>query len=135
VIGLALITFVAILGAGLRTSFGDAVDKLFVADYALTASNGFDPFTKEADAAVARHTGRDGCLALPRRDRHGQARHRHDQQSEDGLRSTEQEARRRNARDALQPMRDRGRQAAQRPAHKPLATPQQTRRSCCGARS
>jgi putative ABC transport system permease protein len=52
-IGLALITFVAILGAGLRTSFGDAVDKLFVADYALTAQNGFDPFTKEADDAVA----------------------------------------------------------------------------------
>src|SRR4029079_1571399 len=52
-IGLALITFVAILGAGLRTSFGDAVDKLFTADYALTAENGFDPFTKEADNAVA----------------------------------------------------------------------------------
>ena len=52
-IGLALITFVAILGAGLRTAFGDAVDKLFVADYALTAANGFDPFTKEADSAVA----------------------------------------------------------------------------------
>ncbi len=51
-IGLALITFVAILGAGLRTSFGDAVDKLFVADYALTAENGFDPFTKQADEAV-----------------------------------------------------------------------------------
>ena len=48
-IGLALITFVAILGAGLRSSFGDAVNKLFVADYALTAENGFDPFTKEAD--------------------------------------------------------------------------------------
>jgi len=51
-IGLALITFVAILGAGLRTSFGDAVDKLFVADYAVTAENGFDPFTKQADDAV-----------------------------------------------------------------------------------
>ena len=35
------------------TSFGDAVDKLFVADYALTAENGFDPFTKQADDAVA----------------------------------------------------------------------------------
>ena len=45
-IGLALITFVAILGSGLRSSFGDAVDKLFVADYALTASNGFDPFVE-----------------------------------------------------------------------------------------
>jgi putative ABC transport system permease protein len=52
-IGLALITFVAILGAGLRSSFNDAVNKLFVADYALTAENGFDPFTKQADDAVA----------------------------------------------------------------------------------
>jgi len=60
-IGLALITFVAILGAGLRTSFGDAVDKLFVADYALTAENGFDPFTKEADDAVA---GTPGVTAV-----------------------------------------------------------------------
>jgi len=51
-IGLALITFVAILGAGLRSSFNDAVDKLFVADYALTADNGFDPFTKQTDEAV-----------------------------------------------------------------------------------
>lgn len=56
-IGLALITFVAILGAGLRTSFGDAVDKLFVGDYALTAENGFDPFTKQADDAVAKTPG------------------------------------------------------------------------------
>jgi putative ABC transport system permease protein len=60
-IGLALITFVAILGAGLRTSFGDAVDKLFVADYALTAENGFDPFTKEADDAVG---GTPGVTAV-----------------------------------------------------------------------
>lgn len=60
-IGLALITFVAILGAGLRTAFGDAVDKLFVADYALTAENGFDPFTKEADSAVA---GTPGVTAV-----------------------------------------------------------------------
>jgi putative ABC transport system permease protein len=52
-IGLALITFVAILGQGLRASFQDAVDKLFVANYAITAQNGFDPFTKEADSAAA----------------------------------------------------------------------------------
>src|SRR5438876_3562637 len=52
-IGLALITFVAILGAGLRAGFGDAVKKLFVANYAVTGSNGFDPFTKETDQAVA----------------------------------------------------------------------------------
>jgi putative ABC transport system permease protein len=52
-IGLALITFVAILGAGLRSSFGDAVNKLFVADYAITAENGFDPFAKQTDDAAA----------------------------------------------------------------------------------
>jgi putative ABC transport system permease protein len=52
-IGLALITFVAILGAGLRSSFGDAVDKLFVADYALTSENGFEPFASQTDQAAA----------------------------------------------------------------------------------
>jgi putative ABC transport system permease protein len=56
-IGLALITFVAILGAGLRSSFGDAVDKLFIADYALTSENGFDPFAKQTDDAAARTSG------------------------------------------------------------------------------
>jgi putative ABC transport system permease protein len=56
-IGVALITFVAILGAGLRTSYADAVDKLFVGDYALTAENGFDPFTKQADRALASAPG------------------------------------------------------------------------------
>jgi len=39
-IGLALVTFVAVLGQGVRTSFTDAVDELFVADYALTAGEG-----------------------------------------------------------------------------------------------
>jgi len=63
-IGLALITFVAILGAGLRTSYGDAVDKLFVADYALTAENGFDPFTKQADAAIAVTPGVTGVAPI-----------------------------------------------------------------------
>jgi putative ABC transport system permease protein len=56
-IGVALITFVAILGAGLRASYNDAVDKLFVGDYALTAENGFDPFTKQADQALASAPG------------------------------------------------------------------------------
>jgi putative ABC transport system permease protein len=52
-IGLALITFVAILGQGLRSSFEDAVDRLFVADYAVTAQNGFDPFSPASDEAVS----------------------------------------------------------------------------------
>jgi putative ABC transport system permease protein len=56
-VGLALITFVAFLGAGLRSSYSDAVNKLFVADYALTAENGFDPFAKQADRAVGSAAG------------------------------------------------------------------------------
>jgi putative ABC transport system permease protein len=56
-IGLALITFVAILGAGLRSSFSDAVDKLFAADYAVTAQDGFAPFPKQTDDAAASTKG------------------------------------------------------------------------------
>jgi putative ABC transport system permease protein len=51
-IGLALVTFVAIFGAGLRSSFESAVDDLFVADYALTSSNTFTPMSVEAENAV-----------------------------------------------------------------------------------
>lgn len=32
-VGLALVTFVSILGQGLRTSFSDSVEELFVADH------------------------------------------------------------------------------------------------------
>ena len=47
-IGLALVTFVSLFAQGLRAPFEDAVNKLFVADYALTATNNFSPFTAEA---------------------------------------------------------------------------------------
>jgi putative ABC transport system permease protein len=50
-IGLALITFVAVIGQGVRTSFTSAVDELFVADYALTAN--FQPVSHKAAEAVA----------------------------------------------------------------------------------
>jgi putative ABC transport system permease protein len=50
-IGLALITFVAVIGQGFRASFTSAVNELFVADYAVTAGN--NPLTdKAADAAA-----------------------------------------------------------------------------------
>jgi putative ABC transport system permease protein len=42
-IGLALVTFVAVLAAGLKSSFEDAVNKEFHGDYALTSENGFTP--------------------------------------------------------------------------------------------
>src|SRR5213075_490464 len=43
-IGLALVTFVALFAQGLRSPFEDAVNKLFVGDYAVTATNNFTPF-------------------------------------------------------------------------------------------
>jgi putative ABC transport system permease protein len=42
-IGLALVTLVAMLAAGIRASFFDAVNQLAQADYAVTAQNNFDP--------------------------------------------------------------------------------------------
>ncbi len=42
-IGLALVTLVAMLASGIRGSFFDAVNKLAQGDYAVTAQNNFDP--------------------------------------------------------------------------------------------
>jgi putative ABC transport system permease protein len=44
-IGLALVTFVGVLAAGLRTRFERSVNEIFVANYALTASNNFSPIS------------------------------------------------------------------------------------------
>jgi putative ABC transport system permease protein len=54
-IGLALVTLVAVLGAGLRTSFTSAVDELFVADYALTGEG--EPLAVAAGKAAAAAPG------------------------------------------------------------------------------
>jgi putative ABC transport system permease protein len=51
-IGLGLVTFVALLGQGLRTSFESAVNQLFVGDYALTATSTFQPLTVQAERAL-----------------------------------------------------------------------------------
>jgi putative ABC transport system permease protein len=56
-IGLGLVTFVALLGQGLRSSFESAVNELFVGDYALTATNTFSPLTVEAEQAVKQTPG------------------------------------------------------------------------------
>jgi len=56
-IGLALVTFVSVFAQGLRAGFNDAVDKLFVADYALTSQNGFIPLTSEASKALEDEPG------------------------------------------------------------------------------
>jgi putative ABC transport system permease protein len=52
-IGLALVTLVATLGAGIIKPFEDAVDRIFSGDYAITAQNNFSPLPPTVAAAVA----------------------------------------------------------------------------------
>ena len=63
-IGLALVTFVAIFGQGLRSSFEDAVNKLFVGDYALTSTNTFTPIEAEAGKALVGKQGARDVTAI-----------------------------------------------------------------------
>ena len=56
-IGLALVTVVAVLGGALRTSTQDAVKNQVAADYVVTSQNGFDPFPAAAGDAVAAAPG------------------------------------------------------------------------------
>ncbi|MFF0341806.1 ABC transporter permease [Kribbella sp. NPDC004875] len=53
-IGLALVTLVAMLGAGLIKPFEDAVDRISTSDYAITAQNNFSPLPPTVAAAAAR---------------------------------------------------------------------------------
>ncbi|HET7138208.1 MAG TPA: FtsX-like permease family protein [Gaiellaceae bacterium] len=57
-IGLALVTLVAVLAAGITSSFRGAVQKIWQdADYAITAQNNFSPITPAAANAVAKAPG------------------------------------------------------------------------------
>jgi len=56
-IGLALVTLVAVLAAGITTSFRSAVDKIWNADYAVTAQNNFSPIPTGAANAAAKTPG------------------------------------------------------------------------------
>ena len=56
-IGLALVTFVAVLGQGLRNSIGDAVERAVRADYVVTAGDSFSPLTPDAAKALAAQPG------------------------------------------------------------------------------
>jgi putative ABC transport system permease protein len=51
-IGLALVTFVGVLAAGLRTRFERSVNESFVANYALTATNNFSPISTASANAL-----------------------------------------------------------------------------------
>jgi putative ABC transport system permease protein len=56
-IGLALVTLVAVLASGIVTSFRSAVNDLFTGDYAITAENNFSPIPVAAGNAAARASG------------------------------------------------------------------------------
>jgi putative ABC transport system permease protein len=56
-IGLALVTFVTVLAAGLRASINDTVDENFAGDLVLTNEDGFSPIPSAAGRAVARVPG------------------------------------------------------------------------------
>ena len=51
-IGLALVTFVGVLAAGLRSRFESAVNKVFIANYAVTATNNFSPISISSENAL-----------------------------------------------------------------------------------
>ncbi len=56
-IGLALVTLVATLAAGIVSSFRGAVDDLFTGDFAITAQNNFSPIPIDAAEAAAEAPG------------------------------------------------------------------------------
>jgi putative ABC transport system permease protein len=56
-IGLALVTLVAVLAAGLRSNFEGAVKKAFIGDYAVTAENNFSPISIASEEAVRKVQG------------------------------------------------------------------------------
>jgi putative ABC transport system permease protein len=56
-IGLALVTFVAMFAQGIRKPFEEAVDTLFVGDYALIGDEAFAPIAPDAGDAAGRAEG------------------------------------------------------------------------------
>ena len=56
-IGLALVTLVATLAAGIVQSFTGAVNDIFTGDYSITAQNNFDPIPISAAEAAAKAPG------------------------------------------------------------------------------
>ncbi len=69
-IGLALVTLVAVLGQGIRSTFTDSVEALFVADYALTAQNNFGSLPVAVGEAAAKSPGVEAAAGV----RSGEAR-------------------------------------------------------------
>jgi len=58
-IGLALVTLVAVLASGLKTTFEGSVNAVFSADYALTATDNFSPISIASASSVTKVPGVD----------------------------------------------------------------------------
>ncbi len=56
-IGLALVTLVSLLSAGIISNFKGAVNDIFTGDYAITAQNNFSPISKSVGEAAGRTPG------------------------------------------------------------------------------
>jgi putative ABC transport system permease protein len=56
-IGIALVTFVAVLAEGMRASNSDAIERQVIADYVVTSQDGFTPFVASAGSAAANAPG------------------------------------------------------------------------------
>jgi putative ABC transport system permease protein len=69
-IGLALVTLVGVLAAGLKTRFEGGIDQTFISDYALTAEDNFTPIGTAAGEALAKTSGVSAVSSV----RAGQAR-------------------------------------------------------------
>jgi putative ABC transport system permease protein len=63
-IGLALVTLVAVLAQGIIATFTNAVDDLFTSDYAITAQNNFSPIPISAGQAAARAPGVEAIASV-----------------------------------------------------------------------
>jgi putative ABC transport system permease protein len=63
-IGLALVTLVSVLAAGIISTFEGAVDEIFTSDYAITAQNNFSPIPTNAAEAAARTPGVEAIASV-----------------------------------------------------------------------
>jgi putative ABC transport system permease protein len=63
-IGLALISFVAIFAKGIRASFEDAVNQLFTGNYAITATNTFTPIDATVGNSLAGKPGVEDVTSI-----------------------------------------------------------------------
>jgi putative ABC transport system permease protein len=63
-IGLALVTLVAVLAQGITSTFRGAVDDIFTSDYAITAQNNFSPIATTAAEAAADADGVEAVASV-----------------------------------------------------------------------